>query len=134
MFKITFDQALLILLIIITIIIGWFFYSGHVKFYDPCEEAQNIHNLYLNGIIREKKDANQFSKSEYLVIKSKHDEDDFLFLGGERTVSKETGNSNFWELIDIGDSIIKESGSFKIKYKKSNQNWKSKYLGFKLCK
>lgn len=134
MFKPTFDQVLLILFVVIPIIMGWFIFAGYVKIYDKCEEAQNIHNLYFNGIVVEKKDANQFSRSQYLVIQSNPNKDDFLFLGHDQNFNKETGNSTIWELINIGDSTVKESGSFKVKYKKSNQNWKSKQLGFKLCK
>jgi hypothetical protein len=133
MFKLTFDQALLILLVIIIAIIIWFFLSGTVKFYNECDEASEIKRLTFHGAIVDKKDSDPHFRDRSLIIKTTTNIE-HLNLLHDKNINKQTGRSLTWEQIDVGDSIIKESNSFKINYKKPDKEWQRIVLGYKLCK
>ena len=136
MIKITFDQALLILLLICVAVISWFFISGTVKFYNKCDEASEIYNLTFLGTVIEKKEPTPLSKGENIKILSSSNQVKILELlhEHEKTLNPKSGRNLFWELIDVGDSIKKESNSFVVKYKKTDMKWQKRVLGFDLCK
>jgi hypothetical protein len=135
MIKITFDQALFILLLICVAVISSFFISGTVKFYNKCDEASEIYNLTFQGTVIVKKESTPLSKSRNIKILSSSNQEKILELlhEHENTLNLKSDRNLFWELIDVGDSIKKESNSFIVKYKKTDMKWQKSVLGFDLC-
>ena len=104
-----------------------------VKIYNKCDEANEINQLAFVGTVIEKKDSDPISRSRHLVIRTQSNSEIVLNLLHDRTVEQASRKSFLWYVISKGDSIRKESETFKLSYQKEGVNWKTTKLGYKLC-
>jgi hypothetical protein len=105
-----------------------------VRFYDPCVEAKEIYQFEANGIITFKKTSGQLDRNISVFIEQWDGEEKYLNLLHESKFHSKTGRSFFWETVNVGDSIRKEPGTFRVYYKKKTEGkWYFYDLGFKLC-
>ncbi|WP_462247830.1 hypothetical protein [Ekhidna sp.] len=130
----TWKPVIAITFIVAIIVIGMaVYFPGSVRVYNKCNEAEEINTMSFSGIIIEKKDADPYSRVRYLVIESENGKEDILILLHDNLVHRKTRKSFFWEIMNEGDSVKKEAGTFEVGYQKSNQIWEKRNLGFNLC-
>ncbi|NJN28642.1 MAG: hypothetical protein HC819_23020 [Cyclobacteriaceae bacterium] len=125
---------LVILMILIASIIYYFFQSGMVTFFDPCEESRDIYNLRFKGVVVKKNYPTPLFKGQYLIIDNNVGNKQIeVNLLHDENLSKGSTSSQLCETVNIGDSVVKEKGSFDVRYKKAGSDWQRVKLGYDLC-
>ncbi len=128
------NTVLFILLILIGAIVYYFFQSGIISIYDHCKEYRKIYDLKFKGIVVEKVDVRQNFRSRHLLVKNDAEASQIeLELLFDSNIDKGSFKSQFWELVNVGDSVSKNNGTFFVSYKKADSDWIRMYLGFTLC-
>ncbi|WP_421762849.1 hypothetical protein [Ekhidna sp.] len=122
-----------VLIITFIIILLEFISPDFINVYNKCDEAQEINEMTFKGVISKKRNPNSQHGLHFLVITSQNEKEIVLVLDGDSIKSSSSGRSYLWEFLNVGDSVLKRSGTFEISYKKPKGVWEIQAMGFNLC-